>query len=135
MRPIVKDSIRRVKECKILFEKIKDGKIKAATASFIFAEIAWVCQKFYGLDKETTAEALKRILNYKNIVILDKTNIALAVDIYQKHNLKFIDGLIASIPKIQQKEMVVISYDKDFDKLDIIRKEPKDLIFKRSERK
>ncbi len=47
-----------------------------------------------------------------------------ALKIYAEKNVKFIDALIASIPQIQAKEWTVISYDRDFDKIGINRKEP-----------
>ena len=42
--------------------------------------------------------------------------------------MKFIDALIASHKSIQEEAAVIVSYDKDFDKLGILRKEPKDII-------
>lgn len=51
-----------------------------------------------------------------------------AIDLYQKHNIKFVDALIASHPKMQNKEIVVVSYDKDFDKLGIKRQEPAEVL-------
>jgi len=130
LRPIVKDDEVKQNECRDLFNRVNENKLITVTSSFVLAEIVWVCQKFYGLDKETVVGALKRILNYKGIKVLDGSNTALAVDIYERYNIKFIDALIASHPKIQSKEMIVVSYDKDFDKLGIIRKEPGEIIEK-----
>lgn len=131
LRPIVKDDEIKLNECKDLFSEVSKNKLIAITSSFVLAEIVWICQKFYGLDKGTVAGALKRILNYKGIKILDDSDSALAVDIYERYNIKFIDALIASHPKIQSKEMIIVSYDKDFDKLGIIRKEPGEIIKKK----
>lgn len=130
LRPIVKDDEKKLEECEDLFKKIKENKLGAITANFVLAEIVWVCQKFYGLDRATVAGALKRILTYKAIKILDRANPVSAVGIYQKCHVKFIDALIASYPKIQTKEMIVVSYDKDFDKLDVIRQEPGEVVKK-----
>jgi len=52
----------------------------------------------------------------------------LAIEIYEKFPVKFIDALIVSNPKIFKKEITIISYDKDFDKLNVKRKEPKDVL-------
>jgi len=130
LRPIVKDDENKLNECKDLFGKVGKNKLIAVTSNFVLAEIVWVCQKFYGLDKVIVTGALKRILNYKGIKILDGSDPALAVDIYERYNIKFIDALIASHPKIQSKEMIVVSYDKDFDKLGVIRKEPGEIVDK-----
>lgn len=130
LRPIIKDNSRKVEECEFLFGEIKQDAIKGFTSNLVLAEIAWVCKSFYKLDKGIIAEALKRILSSTNIKIINNFNTYLAIEIYKKHNVKFIDALIASNPQIQNKEMIVVSYDKDFDKLDIIRKEPKQIIKK-----
>jgi len=131
LRPIVKDDEIKLNECKDLFNEVNGNRLAAVTSNFILAEIVWVCQKFYGLDKGTVMGALKRILSYKGIKVLDGSNPVLAVDIYERYNIKFIDALIASHPKIQSKEMIVISYDKDFDKLGVIRKEPGEIVKKK----
>lgn len=125
LRPLVKDDARQVKECEFLFEAIKQGKIKAFTSSLVLAEISWVCTSFYQLRKPIIVKALKRILEIKNLKIIDKVDPDLAVIIYNHHNIKFIDALISANPLIFKKQATIISYDKDFDKLKILRQEPK----------
>jgi len=71
---------------------------------------------------------LYSISRLKNLRIIDKFNANLAIEIYKKLPIKFIDALIASNPRILKKEVMIISYDKDFDKLNVIRKEPKEVI-------
>jgi predicted nucleic-acid-binding protein len=125
LRPIVKDNLERVKECEILFEKIKKGELKVFTFNLILAEIVWVCASFYQIKKEEILKILKSILKFKNLKIIDDFNSYLAIELYEKYNIKFIDALIASNPAIFQKKAIVVSYDKDFDKIGIKRKEPK----------
>lgn len=128
LRPIIKDNPRKLKECEVLFEKIKEGKLKAVTSNLVLAEIAWVCKSICGLDRNTIAGVLQRILNFKHLEIADAFNPYLAIEIYRNYSLKFIDALIASDIQIQNKAMIIVSYDKDFDKLGVVRKEPKQLI-------
>ena len=49
------------------------------------------------------------------------------MDLYAGHSVKFIDALITSIPQIAGGDMIAVSYDKDFDKLNVKRKEPKEV--------
>ena len=130
LRPLVKDDLQKAKECEILFEKIKRGEIKAFTSNLILAEIVWLCSRFYKIEKEEIIKILRSILYYRNLKIIDKFDPYLALEIYRKYNIKFIDALSSSNPKIYQKKAIVVSYDKDFDKIGVIRKEPKDLIKK-----
>ena len=109
--------------------KISSGKkVKAFTSSLILAEINWVLESFYKFKKSEIIKALKSILNLKGLKIIDKANPMLAIEIFQNFNVKFIDALIASNSQLFKKEAVVLSYDKDFDKIKIIRKEPKEII-------
>lgn len=128
LRLIVKDDFKKVKECEVLFKKIKEGKIKAFTSNLVLSEIVWVGNSFYRIQKEDLIIAIKGILGFKNLRVIDDINPNLAIEIYEKFPVKFIDALIASNPKIFKKEVIVVSYDKDFDKIGVKRKEPKEII-------
>jgi len=130
LRPIVKDDQKKLSDCERFFRQIKKFGPISFVSDAVLAEIVWVLRSFYKLDKETISGSLARIINIKNIKVLNGFKIREAIDLYQKNNIKFVDALIASHPKIQSKEMVVVSYDRDFDKLDVIRKEPGEIIKK-----
>lgn len=125
LRPIVKDDQQKVKECEELFGKLKAGKIKAFTSNLILAEIIWTGGRFYKIEKGDLITAIKGILGFKNLRVVEASNPNLAIEIYEKFSVKFIDALIASNPAIFNKEVAVVSYDKDFDKIGIKRIEPK----------
>jgi len=128
LRPIIRDDLKKVKECEELFGRIKRDKIQAFTSNLILAEIIWTGLKFYRIKKDELIEVLKGILDFKNLKIVDNFDSRLAIEIYEKFPIKFIDALIASNSKVFKKEMTIISYDKDFDKLNIKRKEPKEAL-------
>ncbi|MDI6602933.1 MAG: PIN domain-containing protein [Patescibacteria group bacterium] len=80
------------------------------------------------LKKRDLIEAIGGILDFKNLKIIDDFDFRKAIEIYEKYPVKFIDALIASNSKIFKKELTIVSYDKDFDKLDVRRKEPKKVL-------
>lgn len=127
IRSLVKEDNKTYNDSLKLLELIKDGKIKAYTSSLVYAEISWVLDSFYKFDRNETAKALGSISSLSGLKILNKTNLKIAIDIYSKFNIKFVDAIIASNPLILQKKMKIISYDKDFDKLGAIRIEPSKL--------
>jgi len=127
LRPIVKDDLQKVKESEKFFEKINKGEIEAFTSNLILAELIWTGKKVYGIEKTELIKAVRGILDFRNLKIVDDFNSRLALEIYEKYSLKFIDALIASNPKIYKKEAVVVSYDKDFDKIGVKRMEPRQL--------
>ncbi len=128
LRPIVKDDLQKTKECERLFEKIKKKEIKAFTSNLVLAEIVWVGLKVYKIKKDELIKAIKGILDFKNLKVINNLNPRLAIEIYEKFRVKFIDALNASNPQIFKKEVVVVSYDKDFDKIGVKRKEPGEII-------
>jgi predicted nucleic-acid-binding protein len=128
LRMIVKDDKQSAKDCALLFDKIKRGKISATISILILAEIQWTLKSFYGLEKKQITTILKSISEMKYLKTRDKHDAAVALELYEKYNVKFIDALIVSYSEILNKKMTVISFDKDFDKLKILRKEPRDLL-------
>jgi len=129
LRVIIEEDKKTFKECFQTLEKIKSGEINAFTSSLVLAEVNWVLSKFYKFSKNKTCLALKSILNLKGLKIIDKHNPLLAVSIYEKSNVKFIDSLIASNFLINgnKSNIIILSYDKDFDKIGIKRKSPSNL--------
>ncbi len=128
LRPIIKDSAKTAEECNLLFQEIKNGKINAFTSNLVLAEIFWVLKSVYKFKKQELSRILGAISKLKNLKIDNKENFDKAIELYEKNNVKFIDAMIASRPRILDKEMIIISYDKDFDKLNILRKEPENLL-------
>ena len=128
LRVFVGDNLRMLKECLILFESIKKGKVCAVTSSVVLSEIVWTLGSFYKFPKTKVIEAIKSIMNIPRLEIVDDFTVLAALEIYQDNSVKFIDSLIASIYEIHSREWIVISYDKDFDKLGVIRKEPSQII-------
>lgn len=66
--------------------------------------------------------------NLRGLKVVDGYQISLALLYYRSKSVKFIDAMIASIKQISAKKWTIISYDQDFDKLDLIRLEPNQVI-------
>lgn len=128
LRPVVKDDPEKTRDCRMLFEKIKKGEVKAFTSNLVLAELVWTGQSFYKIKKGQLTKVLKGIIGLKGLQIIDNLNSQAALEIWERANIKFIDALIASNPRILKKEVVVVSFDTDFDKIKVILKEPKELL-------
>lgn len=119
-----RDKKTKYQDCLQLFSLINNQSIKAATSSLIIAEIVWTLKRYYNIPKEEIVKYLKTI-TVSNIKIVNTIDDSLALDSYQDRSVKFIDAQIASVLEIQNKKWVIVSYDKDFDKLKVKRKEPR----------
>lgn len=118
-----KENKRLFEECHKFLINVRNGQIKTITTSFVFAELVWVCSKFYNFPKIKIAQALKALSSIGIRFVDDYCNINQAIYLFENYNVKFTDCLIASCIN-DKKDVILISYDKDFDKLGVKRKEP-----------
>lgn len=124
LRILTKDNEKSFDECVKLVQAIKVGKIKALTTTMVVAEVVWTLESFYKFDKSDVVRVVRDLITINGLIIVDGYGVMRSLDLYDTNNIKFVDCLLASIPEIQKKEWAIISYDKDFDRLKIIRKEP-----------
>ena len=124
LRVLIPEDKHSFLECKNVITAIETGSIEAITTSITLAELAWTLKSHYKLTKVEIVSALKSTRGTSNLIIDDSYDNSLAIELFEKHNVKFIDCLLASIPEVQNKAWTIISYDKDFDKLKILKKEP-----------
>ena len=114
-------------ECKALFQKIKVNKFKAVTSSLVISEFVWVLGSFYGISRKDISEKLEGILRLRGLKIIGDFQLTKAIEIFENKSVKFIDAMIASVKPIRERKWVVVSFDKDFDKIGTLRKEPNQL--------
>ena len=128
LRPVTKDHFQQTADCEKLFLLIQDNTIEAVTSNIVLAEFLWTAQSFYHVSKQETVASMKGILGIPGLAIEDSFDPFAALQYYESFPVKFIDALIASHTLIQERKAIVVSYDKDFDKLGVPRTEPKDII-------
>jgi len=114
-------------DCLKLIENLKNARLKAVTSNLVLAEIVWVLGSTYKVSKFDISAILKAIESMSSLKIIDEFQTSLANGLFENYSIKYIDALIASNPGIYSKEWTVVSYDKDFDKLGVIRKEPSEV--------
>ena len=128
LRVLIKESDKSYQQCLLFLEAIKTGKISGVTAGIVIAEIIWTLTSLYKIDKTKTIDIVRGVINLHGLKIIDQYDHQFALDLYAKTNVKYIDSVINSIEEIRTKKWAIVSYDKDFDKLDVIRKEPNQIL-------
>jgi predicted nucleic acid-binding protein len=131
IRVFVREDARSFEECTTLLNGIRNGKVNAATSTLVLAEIAWVLGSFYKYPKERVIEAIDSILSMKNLAIQDGYDNRIALILFEKHSVKFVDTLLAAHHLVLQGRAVLTSYDKDFDRLPCQRVSPEKVTFDR----
>jgi predicted nucleic-acid-binding protein len=96
---------------------ISQGTKKAEIPSVVIVECVYVMEKFYKIPKNEIVDTLTKILNFIGIVNPDKSEILEALFKYANPNTDIVDCMLAAM---SSSEKVIISFDKDFDKLKAI---------------
>lgn len=128
LRVLTQDEEKTFKDCTQFLARVREGKIRAITSPIVLAEVLWVLLRFYHFPKVKAIQGLRSILQLKHLEITNDSQLFLAVELYERYPVKFIDALIVSTPLVSAREVIVVSYDKDFDKLGVLRKEPKEIV-------
>lgn len=116
LRLLIKDNknIQLFNQSLALFEKIENSIIQAYTSSIVLLEINYVLEKIYKVDKKTIEKYIEKILQTRNLTLIEKTEFAKAFEIHKKTNIKIADCLIAcQVPT----DMVIVTFDNDFKKI------------------
>jgi predicted nucleic acid-binding protein len=107
-----------------LLEEVKLGKWDAVVPGVVLSELAWILSSYYKFPKTKVVMAIQSVMNLRGLTVVDEYEYHLAFDLYLHHSVKYIDACIASMPMIQNQQAIIVSYDHDFDKLGVQRKEP-----------
>jgi len=119
IRIFVGDIEKQFKECKRLLELIEsiDYQIKIYVPQIVVLEIGWVLGgKYYKFSRKEIVTALTS-LKSKNITLVDKIDFAKGLNIFEKYKVKLGDAMIAASEAVQKKGAIIVSYDKDFDRI------------------
>jgi len=114
-----------VEDDKLKASKVADLLVsseKKVLLDIVFAEIVWLLSSFYSLSKEDIVQKLRSIIHAKSIYC-DKKLFDGVLSLWEANNISFVDAYIAA--KAETDNLVIYSYDKDFDKIKTVtRKEP-----------
>lgn len=127
LRFLVKEDQESYQECAKLLNTVKSNKIKAVIPGIIITEIGWVLKSNYHTPKEDVSRKLEGIIKLKNLKVTDQYDWPQAIDVYKKYNIKLIDAVLATMPKVASHQWTIVSYDEDFKKLPILWKKPSQL--------
>lgn len=121
--PIIYDekSIIEAKKCRELLLKIASGNLEACTSYITWDEVVWIVRKLF--DVNVSIHQGRIFLSFPNIRLLTikRTTILKAQEIVEKHRLTPRDAIHAATA-IENNINTIISYDKDFDNLDTVKR-------------
>jgi predicted nucleic-acid-binding protein len=124
IRFLTDDIPQKADACEKIFKKAVAKKEALYTTDLVIAEIVWVLESIYELQKEEVQDKVEKILNTPNLICPHRNLILSALTLYSEKNIDYIDAYNALVLKDESiKELY--SYDKDYDRIDwLIRLEP-----------
>lgn len=126
VRFFIEDNQEQFDQTKSLLAQVEKGNFRVYTSTIVLLELQFVLQKLYHLSFEKTIEIFEIICKIRNITIIEKTNLDLAIKFLKLYKIKFPDCLIASqLPK----DAILVSFDEELSKIkEITVKNPKQVL-------
>ena len=97
IRYLTNDDIEKANRVEELLDKAALGKVRLITCEVVLAEVVWVLESYYNLNKAQIAEHLEAILATPGLNVLNGKVVEKAVEYYQNENIDFIDAYIVSL--------------------------------------
>ena len=124
LRVLIGDNSKQYKESKEFFEAISDNsKMKIYSSLVILMEIGWTLNSFYGYKKKEIIVALNSVEKTDGVKLVNgKVDFVKGMELFEKHKIKLGDAMIVASDVVQKERAIIISYDKDFDKVEGVKR-------------
>jgi predicted nucleic-acid-binding protein len=94
-----------------LLRKAAGGTVRLVTADIVIAELVWVLESFYHLDRKAIREKVEAILATPGLEVVNGKLVQKAIVYYAEFNTDFIDGYIVALME-KMKIGGIYSFDK-----------------------
>ena len=113
------DMPEQTKISKKILKGLLEDKYELYVCNLVFAEIVYVLESYYKLDKKDILDKMFAILKFKNLVVENKSIIVEALEIYNDKNIDFTDAYMACHARKAGCNRL-FSFDKDFTKINFL---------------
>lgn len=114
IRFFTRDSEEKYHDCEKLFQIVEEGLLAPYTSSVVLMEIIFVLARQYKFPKDKVIESVDKLLQMRNLTLIENTYSLKALRLFEKYNIKYQDCLIA----VQLPAKVhLITYDSEFSKV------------------
>ena len=123
IRFLTSDKTQKFQGVYALFESMEQGDLGVELKLIVLFQVVFVLKSFYSVPREDIATGMIGILEYKGIIVKEKRIVRRTIELWRDSKLDIVDCyLIACLEGDRQN--ILYSYDRDFDKFEINRKEP-----------
>ncbi|MEK6698429.1 MAG: type II toxin-antitoxin system VapC family toxin [Nitrospirota bacterium] len=118
VRYLTGDDPSKANDVKRLLLKAAQGEIRLLIPSVVIAELVWVLQSFYKLERSEIVPLLNAILHTHGVEVSDKTVVSDAIAIYRNEAIDFIDAWIVAFAKAAEVRVIYTFDRKHFKGID-----------------
>ena len=123
IRFLTSDKTKKFRGVYTLFESLEQGDLRVELKLIVLFQVVFVLRSFYSVPREDIAVVMQGILKYKGIIVKEKKIVRRMLELWHDSKLDNVDCyLIACLEGDRQN--ILYSYDRYFDKFKINRKEP-----------
>lgn len=99
VRFLTEDDTAKANDVKRLLLKAAQGEVKLLIPSVVIAELVWVLQSFYKLERSEIVPLLNAIVHTHGVEVSDKSVVSNAIALYGDGTIDFIDAWIIAFAK------------------------------------
>ena len=114
LRYLLDDHKKHSPKARTFMAKVSEGTKKAEIFDVVIVECIYVMEKYYQIPRNEISMKLSGILNFSGIVNPDRSELLEALLKYNDSNIDIVDCILAAH---SSTEKVVVSFDKDMQKL------------------
>ncbi len=118
VRFLTEDDPSKANDVKRLLLKAAQGEIRLLIPSVVIAELVWVLQSFYKLERSEIVPLLNAILHTHGVEVSDKTVVSDAIAMYRNEAIDFIDAWIVAFAKAAEVRAIYTFDRKHFKGID-----------------
>jgi predicted nucleic-acid-binding protein len=118
VRYLTEDDPSRANDVKRLLLKAGQGGIRLLIPSVVIAELVWVLQSYYKLERSEIVPLLNAILHTHGVEVSDKQIVSEAIALYRDGTIDFIDAWIVAFAKAAEVRAVYTFDRKHFKGID-----------------
>ena len=123
IRFLTSDKTQKFRVVYTLFESLERGDLRVELKLIVLFQVIFVLKSFYSVPIEEIATGMLEILEYKGIIVKEKRIVRRTLTLWHDNKLDIVDCYLVACLE-GDKQNILYSYDRDFDKFEINRKEP-----------
>jgi predicted nucleic-acid-binding protein len=87
----------------------------------VVAEVVYVLESFYKAPREQVAEAVRSIIGFEAITVVDRETLLRAIEIYEVDRIDFAEAYLVAVAESADLAQIV-SFDRSIDRMGTVRR-------------